>query len=230
MQIYRIAGLCVGMDTFGRTLRQSAPYLTHGAEADFVIPAEEPPVPLSSEADDAEYMRTCSLFYVKLLDYSGFMLHSSCVVLDGRAYLFSAPCGTGKSTHTQLWLKTFGDRAYILNDDKPALRLIDGKWFVYGTPWSGKTDQNVNACVPLGGIAVLERAEENSAETLSGIDAVFALADQTLRPMSPRRFQTLANLMDKIISDGYLCKVRVNMEQDAAAFTHDFFVKNIRRV
>ena len=72
------------------------------------------------------------------------LLHSSAVVVDGYAYLFSADSGTGKSTHTGLWKQHFGDRAYIINDDKPAIRKVDGEWYVFGTPWSGKTDTSVN--------------------------------------------------------------------------------------
>ena len=67
------------------------------------------------------YLESGFQFYRKLMDYDGFMLHSSCVVVDGYAYLFSGPCGMGKSTHTQKYLNTFPD-AVIINDDKPALR------------------------------------------------------------------------------------------------------------
>ena len=71
------------------------------------------------------------------------LLHSSCVVYEDKAYLFSAPCGTGKSTHTQIWLKRFPG-AYILNDDKPAIRIMEDGVYAFGTPFSGKTDLNVN--------------------------------------------------------------------------------------
>ena len=66
---------------------------------------------------ESEYYCSAYRFYTQLVDFSGLMLHSSAVIMDGRAYLFSAPSGTGKSTHTQLWLDVFGDRATILNDD-----------------------------------------------------------------------------------------------------------------
>ena len=87
------------------------------------------------------------------------MLHASAVVVDGDAYLFSAPCGTGKSTHASLWLKYLKHKnPYILNDDKPAIRIVNDNIYVYGTPFSGKTDKNKNEKANLKGIAFLEQS------------------------------------------------------------------------
>ena len=102
--------------------------------------------------DDLAYMESARLFYSKLIDFEGFYLHSSAVELEGRAYLFSGPCGTGKSTHTRLWQSTFGEAAQVFNDDKPALRRREGRWYAYGTPWCGKDGINQNKKVPLAGI------------------------------------------------------------------------------
>ena len=76
-------------------------------------------------------------FYARLLQYDGMLLHASCVEKDGKAYLFSAKSGTGKSTHTHLWLRAFPD-SRIINDDKPAVRRMDGTFYACGTPFSGK--------------------------------------------------------------------------------------------
>ena len=141
MKHYCIAGLRVAMKTFGRTLNQAVNYeVPVSGEPDITIHTE-PEAMLEKypylSLDSCEYMCTGSMFYSQLLRHNGIMLHSSCVVVDDGAYLFTARSGTGKSTHTNLWLEKFGDRAYILNDDKPALRLENGTWFAYGTPWSG---------------------------------------------------------------------------------------------
>jgi len=106
----------------------------------------------SLSKDDIEYVYSGGRFYRQLLDFNGMMLHASAVVKNGYAYLFSANPGTGKSTHTSLWLKVFKDDAFIINDDKPALRIIDGEIFVYGTPFSGKTDLSTNTRAKMGGI------------------------------------------------------------------------------
>ena len=89
--------------------------------------------------DEWEYIQTGLVFACKLLDFNGFCLHASAVALENRAVLFSGPCGIGKSTHTNLWQQYFGpDRAVIINDDKPALRLIKGTFYAYGTPGAAK--------------------------------------------------------------------------------------------
>ena len=130
---YRIADLIVEMDSFGRTEKQAEPYRIKADTGADIIVQSNPEIikkkyPQISE-DDCEYIATGSTFYRHLLEsYNGFMLHSSAVVVDGRAYLFTASSGTGKSTHTKLWLELFGEKAYILNDDKPAVRLEDGIW------------------------------------------------------------------------------------------------------
>lgn len=93
--------------------------------------------------EQCEYIFAGSEFYRKLINLGGFMLHASAIVVDNKAYLFSAPSGTGKSTHTKLWQECFGDKAIIINDDKPAIRIEEGKCFAYGTPFSGKTDEKL---------------------------------------------------------------------------------------
>ncbi len=220
---YKIAGLTVKMDSFGRSVRQAAPYETDPAEADMVIKTrpemlEKTRLALSDE--DNEYMLTGSLFYTKLLTFDGMMLHASAVVVDGRAYLFTAHSGTGKSTHTQLWLQHFGDRAYILNDDKPALRLEDGVWYAYGTPWSGKYDISAPARIPLAGIAVLERGQTNSIEPYSGQSAIFDILTQTLRPWGAGRREQLLKLLDRLISQVPVWKLRCNISDEAVQVSY----------
>ncbi len=224
-QCYRIADLVVEMDSFGRTVSQAEPYLIPGGEnVDICIHSnwqsfKEANPHLSDE--DAEYLMTGSSFYRQLVNFDGLMLHSSAVIMDGRAYLFSAPCGTGKSTHTSLWFKAFGeDKVQLLNDDKPALRCIDGKWFAYGTPWSGKYDLNINTRVPIGGICMLARGEVNKIEPYSGFAAVHALLEQTTRAKVPEFMDKMLTLLDKLITAVPVWRMECNMEVDAAILSH----------
>jgi serine kinase of HPr protein (carbohydrate metabolism regulator) len=110
-------------------------------------------------------------FELSLMRYNGLRIHASAVEVDGKAYLFSANSGTGKSTHTRLWREVFGDRAVMVNDDKPFLRMTEGAVMVYGSPWNGKHGLGCNLSVPLKAVCILERGEENRIEKISAKQA-----------------------------------------------------------
>lgn len=168
--------------------------------------------------DDCEIITTAESFYNQLIPHGGFMLHASAVVLDNRAYLFSAPSGTGKSTHTSQWLKLFPD-ARILNDDKPAI-MLDGLT-ACGTPWSGKSDLNLNLNVPLQGICVLGRSERNFIQPLPADEAIFALLNQTLRPTDESRMDALLSHIDRVVSSVKMWRMGCNISLEAAQTAFD---------
>ena len=94
-------------------------------------------------------------------------MHAAVVVHEGKARLFLGHSGTGKSTHARQWLAQY-HTAYLLNDDNPVLQVdTDGKVWVYGSPWSGKTPCYRNERVPVAAIVQLEQAPQNSIEPLS---------------------------------------------------------------
>lgn len=218
---YLIAGLRVRMDTYGRTETQAEAYLTETAGTPDMIVAAKPEKFKQGQPnlsmDDFEYITTGGNFYRQLLPFDGMLLHSSAVVMDGYAYLFSAPSGTGKSTHTTMWREAFGyDRVLMLNDDKPALRLENGRWFAYGTPWSGKTAQNINMRVPLGGICILTRGETNEIVPFSGTQAVLAVLEQTMRPASAEDRGKLLELISNLLDSVPIWKLKCTPTLDAA--------------
>jgi len=224
MNYYKIANLIIQMSTFGRTLSQAEPYRCEPAEPDIVIQSNWQALQQAQphlNDEDCEYLSTGGSFYRQLLNFDGMLLHASAVVLDGRAYLFSAPCGTGKSTHTKLWLKVFGDRAYMLNDDKPALRFEDGAWYAYGTPWSGKHDISTNIRVPVAGICFLHQAKENTIRPFSGTKAIFALLEQTARPAGAALRLQLMTLLDKLLTNLPVWEMGCNMDPQAAQVSYE---------
>lgn len=103
------------------------------------------------------------------------LMHASTVVKAGIGYLFLGVSGTGKSTHSRLWMETFDD-VTLLNDDNPVVRISDdGVARVYGTPWSGKTPCFLNRSAPIGGIVDLEQAPRNEIVRLSLPEAYAAI-------------------------------------------------------
>lgn len=134
----------------------------------------------SIKPETIAYVEAASQFYRQLLRYNGLYLHSSAVVRDGRAYLFSGHSGVGKSTHTRLWINTFGGDTRVINDDKPALRCMDGTWYAYGTPWCGKNHINLNEKAPLAGICFLKQAPHNRIRRMQPDEALQKILGQTM--------------------------------------------------
>lgn len=222
---YIICGLKVECDFRYPTMTARAEKYRAGftGEADITVPhtpdisALKANNPALTE-DDCEIITTAESFYNQLIPHGGFMLHASAVVLDNRAYLFSAPSGTGKSTHTSQWLKLFPD-AKILNDDKPAI-MLDGLT-ACGTPWSGKSDLNLNLNVPLQGICVLGRSERNFIQPLPADETIFALLNQTLRPTDESRMDALLSHIDRVVSSVKMWRMGCNISLEAAQTAFD---------
>ncbi len=241
MPYYDIAGLKVKMNNCGgRAEKQAIPYLAENQDenqdVDIDIFVDKKVVDKYVEAhpelnqDDWEYMLTGSEFYSQLVNFDGILLHSSCIVVDGVAYAFSANSGTGKSTHTQLWLKRFGDRAYMLNDDKPALRIIDGKPYACGTPWSGKYDYSTPAVVPLGGICFLERSEENWIKPAETSKAIFNIFSQTVRRFGEIGMNKLMDNLDQLFRLVPIYSFGCNISDEAVDCSYNAMKRNVNEI
>ena len=171
-----------------------------------------------------EYLETLAV-YRKICDRmperDTFLFHCSAVAVDDKAYLFTAPSGTGKSTHTRLWQEVFGDRAVMINDDKPLLRVTSDSVLVYGTPWDGKHRLSTNTVAPVAGICLLERGEENYVERIAKEEAFPRLLQQTYRPQSPVALMKTMELLDTVASNVPLFKLRCNMDPEAACVAYE---------
>ena len=166
-----------------------------------------------------EYLETLAV-YRKICDQmperDTFLFHCSAIAVDGKAYLFTAPSGTGKSTHARLWREVFGDRAVMINDDKPLLRVTSDSLLVYGTPWDGKHRLSTNTVAPVAGICLLERGEKNDVKQIAKEEAFPRLLQQTYRPQSPVALMKTMELLDAVASNVPLYRLRCNMESEAA--------------
>lgn len=134
----------------------------------------------------------------QLLERDVLLLHGSTVAVDGEAYLFTAQCGTGKSTHTRLYRQVFGPRAVMVNDDKPFLRITKNGVAACGSPWSGKHGLDTNIMVPLKGICILQRGEENRIWRIPAEAALPMLLHQSGEPMDSSRMPKLRSLVEAL--------------------------------
>lgn len=125
----------------------------------------------------AVYRKICEY----LLDYNILLFHASSLAFDGKGYMFTAPSGTGKSTHARLWRERFQDRVVTINDDKPLISFGEEEVILHGTPYGGKHNLQNNLSFPLKGIVVLHQASKNSICRISAKEAFPTLLNQTYR-------------------------------------------------
>jgi len=224
MELFDIAGLKVAMNCLdsGLLFERSRAYLSadQNASPDFSVDmpdsvlAEKHAALPQLTVDECRYVYMGEAFYHKLLNFDGMLLHASCVAKNDKAYLFSAKSGTGKSTHTHLWLEQL-DGVTMINDDKPAVREIDGTFYACGTPFSGKNDESSNQLVPIRAIVFLERAADNSIERITPKEALPLFMSQTIRPAKKEYMIKMLDVLDRVLSEVPVYRLRCNISRDA---------------
>lgn len=156
-----------------------------------------------------------------LFDGDILMTHGSTVAVDGKAYLFTAKCGTGKSTHTRLWRQVFGQRAVMVNDDKPFLKLTAAGILACGSPWSGKHGLDTNVTLPVQGICILTRGKENRIQRISPEEAMPMLLHQSYRPAEQSKCARFEELVRLLAERTPLWRMECNQDPSAAEVSHN---------
>lgn len=228
----RIAELNIGLDNHYQYIEKFVEGYTTDSAPDFVVGVSEEEIDeekkqLESENLPRAYVESIVL-YRKIAEelprYDAAVFHGSVIEEDGKAFIFTARSGVGKTTHSSLWLKEFGDKVRILNGDKPILRIIDGTVYACGTPWRGKEFYGVNAVRPLAGIAFLSRGLENKATLVQPQSAVMRFVSQMyLDRTRPENLLATIKLADKILSSVRLIELECNMDRQAAIVAHEAF-------
>ncbi len=163
--------------------------------------------------------------YVALKN-NGFVFHSSTIEYNNKGILFSADSGTGKSTHTQQWLKYYPYETRLINDDTPFIRIINGKVKVFGTPWAGKSDLNMNVMVPLDTIVFLERGLECSIESLEFKTAFDKFVRQSFILPFTDLFMKYLSLAEKVLKSTRIALLRCNISKKAVDTVKNYLEAN----
>ena len=221
----KIADLFVEVPEAGDMGFRCRDYITEENHAADIIIDESMYIPEKWEGlneDGVCYMESCRHFYWELPRFSGLMLHAAAVEYEGRAYLFSGPSTVGKSTHSRLWQQLLGDGVQFINDDKPALRCIDGKWFAYGTPWCGKDGVNLNRKVPLAGICFLKQSLHNKIRRLSPKEAMIQVMFQSTKMIPDSGVVAqLLSLVDRLVRDIPIYELENTPTPEAARLSYE---------
>ena len=162
----------------------------------------------------------CTCIYraicLQLPERNAFVMHAATIEVDGYGYAFTARSGTGKSTHISLWKKLLGDKVQIVNGDKPIVRLIDGVFYAYGTPWCGKEGWNRDTRAPLKGLCFVERAIENRIEKMPLDLAATRIMKQILIPTDAMGAINTFDLVDKMLNKVNCWLLGCNISLEAA--------------
>ena len=236
----KLAGHCVGVSAlYDDTARYCENYIIDSAdEADFSVTMTQADIDYerikAARQDESEGIpvRKLSDAYLELtavqrkiaeelFHYDTLLFHGSVVAVDGQAYLFTAKSGTGKSTHTRLWRELLGDRAVMVNDDKPFLQITEDGVIAYGSPWNGKHHLGSNIAVPLKAICILERAEVNHIQAIPPKYALTTLIQQSSRPMNGALMGKYMELIDGLSRKVNFYRMGCTMSLDAAQMAYE---------
>lgn len=233
-ETYRIADRVIEISSVYEQVHQlCAAYRTDEAARDFSVQTSEADIEYERKKSAQEdallntplrrfsdgYLETLAVYRKiaeNMLRFDTFLMHGSCIAVDGQAYLFTAKSGTGKSTHTRLWRARFGDRTIMVNDDKPLIRITKEGAFACGTPWDGKHRLSTDTVVSLRGVCILERAEQNGIRSITRSEAYPMLLQQSYRPADAALLQKTLLLIDRMANAVTLWRLGCNMDPEAA--------------
>jgi hypothetical protein len=150
-----------------------------------------------------------------ILMHNGMIIHASAISYNGYGIAFSAPSGTGKSTHTTLWKQIYKEKVTIINDDSPAIRFINGKAIVYGLPWSGSSSINTNINTSLKAIICIERGKKNEISPLDSKNTIFRILNETTKPFYPKMMNILIKRVDQLINSTQFYKLSCTVSATA---------------
>lgn len=144
------------------------------------------------------------------------LMHGATIEYNGKAYVFTAPSGTGKSTHVSLWKKHLGDKVNVINGDKPEVSFKDGQVFVHGAPWCGKEGWQINTSAPLAGVCLVERGNENKIEEIHPGENIELFIIQLYLTDEPGYLVKVVDLFKKMAEAVPFYRLECDISEEAA--------------
>lgn len=228
--ILKFAGLTIGVEHF-YSHKEFLPYIING-KCDFSVSVSETDIELERKKVEKEYNKITfspenlefTAIYRKIADilpnYNAVVFHGSAVAVGEEAFLFAAKSGTGKTTHTNLWGKNIKG-SYMINGDKPIIRIIDGDVLVCGNPWQGKENYGTNKCVKLKSICHIIRSNTNHIEMVSLSEILDVMINQTYQPSNPKTLVKVLGIIKEISNNTKLYKLYCNTDDEAALVSYN---------
>ncbi len=201
-------------------LRLCKGYTANFDKSDITATADDDAVLKEKEMVSAAPIEACESLCIyrtiaeQLPKFDRFVFHGAAIEHNGNAYLFTAPSGTGKTTHINLWKKHLGDDVNIINGDKPIIDATNNP-MVYGTPWAGKEGYQRNTCAPLKAICILKQGKTNDITLLENTDAINYLMRQVYMPKDTISLSKTLALIGKVIENIPVYMLECDISEDA---------------
>ena len=204
-----LAGLTIEMNTrFEYVEKFCSDYIVENPGKPTDIAAYAAPEQVKEEMRHAEepvseeYTETLALYRSiaeQLPKFGCFVFHGAAISFGGKGYLFTAPSGTGKTTHICLWRKLLGDRVDIINGDKPILRVDGDSVSVCSTPWAGKECWQKNVKMPLAGTCIINRGTDNQCIRQNPQSVLKDVMHQIYLPKNPQSMGLTLENLDRLL-------------------------------
>ena len=227
-----LTGLNIGVRAIRAATKSFCREFLAEGEPAFSVAVEEADIDYERSVSEgmraASYLETLALLRKisdHLIRYDTVLFHGSAIAVNKKAYIFTAPSGTGKTTHTRLWLDAVPG-AYVLNGDKPFLRIREGCVMACGSPWRGKENLGNNEILPLEAICILERDTVNHIEPIQGEKALATLVRQTYRPADSGLMLRALQLIGQAGQRVRLYHLGCNMAPEAAAVSSQAMIRD----
>ena len=181
-------------------------YISQSDTPDIIAKADNAAILKEKELVPSAPIESCESLCIyraigeQLPHFDRFVFHGAAIEYGGNAYLFTAPSGTGKTTHINLWKQYLGDKVDIINGDKPIIKAGNVST-VYGTPWAGKEGYQRNTSAPLKAICILKQGKENKITKLELAEAVNHLMRQVYLPKNQISLSATLSLLGKMIEN-----------------------------
>lgn len=234
MFVIRMAELNIGIDNkYDYIENFCSLYIVNSNKMDFTVSASDFEIESERVAPEnpVGYLETLAIYRKiadKIIEYDGFLLHAAVLDFCGEGVAFLAKSGVGKSTHIKLWKSLYGDKALIVNGDKPIVRKIDEAFYAYGTPWAGKEGWQTNTKTKLKKICFLKRATENQTKkTEKEMSLNLLLGQIYIKKGKSSYLSELLDLVGEFINFAEFYHVDCNTDISAAKIAYEGMFKNV---
>lgn len=229
----KVSDLNVKMESrYDRTCRYCSDYIVEPSDPEIVAKTSDAEIDAESRLYESphskEYCEGICLYRSiaeQLPLFDRFVFHGAAVAANGKGYIFTAPSGTGKSTHISLWMKLFGDRVSVINGDKPIVRITESGAAVYSSPWAGKEGWSTNSFADIGGICLIRRGEQNRINRISPSEYFDELMHQVYIPKDSQAMLKTLELVDALAKRVPFYLLECDISEDAARTSFEAMVK-----